>query len=111
MKKRKQNTKELPPTVLRIVRAYCADYRREEREMEKDLSEDLALSYQMNVRAMLLSAWECDFAGCHAETILADIATGCGYQNSELCGIISRKKYYAAKNKIETSIARRLNLI
>lgn len=110
MGRRKKYRHNLPASVANVVKSICADYGRREEAIKFSAITGPVLARYVELNAAIDTALEAVEAGIR-EQLLADIASGTGYENSNLAALMAKNTYYSRKEKVVREIARGLALI
>lgn len=101
---------ELPSSVVKIVRAQCADFKRKEDALKSGaVKGEILLSYSVT-NAAIKKALDTIEEPCR-EFFLSDIAENRGYDKSKSQWLLSHNAYYARKRKAIYDVAKFLLLI
>lgn len=110
MGRRKKYRHNLPASVANVVKSICADYGRREEAIKFSAITGPVLARYVELNAAIDTALEAVEAGIREE-LLADIASGTGYENSKLAALMAKNTYYERKKRVVTLMARKLALI
>ena len=110
MSKKRAYKYSVPTGVAIIVQGLCADYARRERAIKYSAITGPLLARYVEINAAIDTALEGVEPGIREE-LLRNIGSGCGYDASDLCVLMSKNTYYARKRKVIVAIAHGLWLI
>lgn len=109
-RRRIYDTYKIPSSVVEVVKAVCADYRRRDLEMKLLKVEGDVLHEYMRLNGAV-DVGLCEIEACVRMDMLDDVKNRRGYNASPISLIMSRNAYYNRKRKFIYDVAHELNLL